>query len=86
MSESKAEQVIVELRGAMARGYCHSKNSHKVIDHDLIAAMMAEVLEWHQAALDEARREFAEELCRYYAGHHALVVSIRALAQRKEEK
>ena len=33
-----------ELFQALARGYCHDKNSHKVLDADLIQAMAEEVL------------------------------------------
>ena len=38
-----SEQVR-KVRGALARGYCHRKNSHKVLDADLLEAMVAEVL------------------------------------------
>jgi hypothetical protein len=38
-----------ELRGALARGYCHDKNRHKVLDGDLIEAMREEV----EAALSQ---------------------------------
>jgi ABC-type Zn uptake system ZnuABC Zn-binding protein ZnuA len=32
-----------ELFGALARGYCHPKNSHKVLDPNLLFAMAKEV-------------------------------------------
>jgi mannose-6-phosphate isomerase-like protein (cupin superfamily) len=33
----------VEIAGAIARGYCSEKNSHKVLDPDLVEAMAVEV-------------------------------------------
>ena len=33
----------IELRGALARGYCTKRNSHKVLDSDLIEDMAIEV-------------------------------------------
>ena len=35
---------ISELRGIVARGYCHDKNSHKVLDGDLLEAIVEELL------------------------------------------
>ena len=33
-----------QVRQAVARGYCHSKNSHKELDADLIIAIAKEVV------------------------------------------
>lgn len=33
-----------EIRGAVARGWCHTKNSHKVMDSDLALAISDEVM------------------------------------------
>jgi hypothetical protein len=32
-----------DLLGALARGYCHPKNSHKVLDPNLLSAIAKEV-------------------------------------------
>jgi hypothetical protein len=32
-----------EIRGAVARGWCHDKNAHKVMDTDLALAISEEV-------------------------------------------
>lgn len=34
-----------EIRGAVARGWCHPKNSHKVMDGDLAEAISEEIRE-----------------------------------------
>lgn len=33
-----------QVQQALARGYCHEKNSHKTLDPDLIFAMSEEVV------------------------------------------
>jgi len=35
-----------EIRGALARGYCSERNSHKVLDPDLIEDMAKEIDLW----------------------------------------
>ena len=35
--------MIIELRQALARGYCSDRNSHKILDADLIEDMAIEV-------------------------------------------
>lgn len=37
------DMVRVKLVGAVARGWCHEKNSHKEMDVDLALAIVAEV-------------------------------------------
>ena len=32
-----------EIRGAVARGWCHDKNAHKIMDSDLALAISDEV-------------------------------------------
>lgn len=38
------EELEKEIAGALARGYCTSKNSSKVLDSDLIIAMTVEII------------------------------------------
>lgn len=35
---------LKELRGAVARGWCHPKNSHKEMDADLAEAIVSEIV------------------------------------------
>jgi len=42
------KQKIIEIQGALARGYCTKRNENKVLDPDLIEDMATEV-----AALDD---------------------------------
>jgi hypothetical protein len=37
------EEVMDEITGAVARGYCHPKNQHKVLDPDLCFAIIEEI-------------------------------------------
>ena len=41
---STDERLREALRGVVARGYCHSKNSHEVLDGDLLEAIVNELL------------------------------------------
>jgi hypothetical protein len=36
--------IKADLYGALSRGYCSSKNSHKVVDPDLIESMATEIM------------------------------------------
>lgn len=45
---------VEELRGIVARGYCHKANSHKVLDGDLLEAIVHELLWANQAAAAQA--------------------------------
>ena len=44
-----------ELLGALARGYCHKENEHKVLDATLIKAMAEEVEAVIRTLLEEER-------------------------------
>ena len=38
------EETISSIRQALSRGYCHSKNTNKILEPDLIEAMVKEIL------------------------------------------
>jgi hypothetical protein len=42
--ENMSESRTAELRGIVARGYCHDKNRHKELDGDLLEAIVQELL------------------------------------------
>jgi hypothetical protein len=42
-----------QMRQAVARGWCHAKNADKVLDPDLVEAIVAEVLKSLEAEDDE---------------------------------
>lgn len=44
MAEPGTTERTAQIRGALARGYCHPNNADKVLDSDLIEAMAAELL------------------------------------------
>lgn len=46
-----------QLRGIVARGYCHEKNAHKELDGDLLEAIVDELLQAHHAQPDPLLRE-----------------------------
>ena len=50
------------VRGALARGYCTERNSHKVLDPDLIEDMAVEVDKLAISAIEENER--LREVCR----------------------
>jgi len=41
---------MIEIRGALARGYCHPENENKELDSDLINAMVEEIAALEQGA------------------------------------
>lgn len=42
--EIKQEELIKEIRGAVARGWCHPKNAKKEMDSDLAEAISKEII------------------------------------------
>jgi hypothetical protein len=55
--ENMAEEQMAEIRGAVARGWCHPANSSKVMDIDLAEAISQEVyklIERHYRAAQTA--------------------------------
>lgn len=41
---SIADATVEDLRGAVARGYCHDENQHKELDGDLLNAIVDELM------------------------------------------
>lgn len=44
MSPDQQDALAVRLRETVARGYCDDKNSHKVLDGDLLHSIVHEIL------------------------------------------
>lgn len=62
-----------ELLGAIARGWCHDKNSHKVMDEDLAVAIAEEVMPLIEKGIQQGKREAWEmiiELAKLYDAMH----------------
>jgi len=57
----KKEEFLIEIRDALARGYCTKENEKKVLDFDLIYAMGNEIEVLISQELDKAREEGREE-------------------------
>lgn len=57
MSETLRQKIL----GAVARGWCHPKNSHKVMDVDLAEAITWEVLQELQSGGDNGGGDIANE-------------------------
>lgn len=55
INQSKDEELKSVLRGIVARGWCDAKNKHKVLDPDLIEAIVEELIGSNEIllALDE---------------------------------
>ncbi len=68
---SYPESFEAKIYGALARGYCDDKNSHKVLDADLIFAMAKEVLE-----------EINRKPDRFEEGTHDLMVPLFHLTKQ----
>ena len=51
----KKEEFLIEIRDALARGYCTKENEKKVLDFDLIYAMGNEIEVLISQELDKAR-------------------------------
>jgi len=58
----KKEEFLIEIRDALARGYCTKENEKKVLDFDLIYAMGNEIEVLISQELDKAREEGRREL------------------------
>lgn len=51
------ESMRTELRGAVARGWCHAKNSHKAMDADLAAAIVDELMQLQGVFIAQFERD-----------------------------
>ena len=58
----KKEEFLIEIRDALARGYCTKENEKKVLDFDLIYAMGNEIEVLISQELDKAREEGRREV------------------------
>lgn len=45
-----------QVRGAVARGWCYPETSHKVMDNELVEAIVKEVVKAFEPVADKARR------------------------------
>lgn len=57
-----AERLEEDIRGAVARGWCHPKNEHKVLDSDLAGAISIELTEIVQAHIDAQAEKLRKAL------------------------
>lgn len=53
-------KLIEDIRGAVARGYCHTENVHKVLDADLCDAIVIEVAKLFHAEDREEKMKCKE--------------------------
>lgn len=68
--QSKQEEGWEELLGAIARGWCHPKNSKKVLDSDLVLAIAEQVQQFISSTVKQERlkerKKVIEEIKKEY--------------------